>query len=69
VVTATTWSNDAHHSTGEERSLEHRKCKGRQAAVVAARELLKKHADVFSDDTTVEVEIAPEVEWEAEKRG
>jgi hypothetical protein len=45
--------------------LEHRTCKGRDAAVKASRELLAKHAGRFDHDTQIEADICPEIEWAA----
>lgn len=47
--------------------LEHRTCKGRDAAVKASRELLAKHAGRFDHDTQIEADICPGIEWAADQ--
>ena len=61
IAEATTWK-DPPHGTGRVHELEHVKCDGRQAAILAGRELLKKHAEHFSDYTTIDVRVFPEIE-------
>lgn len=58
-IDITRWSDE----TGEIIASYHERCNGRAAAVDAARKLLAKHADKFSADTTVEAEIATDLEW------
>lgn len=43
--------------------IEHRECDGKMAAVVACRELLVKHASLFSETTTIEAKIQSSLEW------
>ena len=45
--------------------LEHRACKGRDAAVTASRELLAKHAGKLDHETQIEADVCPEIEWPA----
>lgn len=45
--------------------LEHRRCTSRDAAVLASRELLSKHAGRFDHDIRIEANICPEIEWPA----
>ena len=49
------------------RVLEFRECDGKDAAVIAARELFARHADSFDHMTGVRVSIMPEIEWKAER--
>lgn len=43
--------------------LEHRACKGRDAAVKASRELLAKHTGKLDHQTQIEADVCPEIEW------
>jgi hypothetical protein len=54
-----------HVSEIESRSvfLAHEKCEGKEHAVDAARKLLVMHADKFSDDYSIEVNVYPDLEW------
>ncbi|MFZ3179129.1 MAG: hypothetical protein WA156_02705 [Methylocystis silviterrae] len=45
----------------------HAKCEGKGAAITAARELLKLHADKFSDEYSVEVDVYTDLEWMPEE--
>jgi hypothetical protein len=45
------------------RHVEHRECDGEMAAVVGCRELLAKHAGLFSEDATIEAKIQSSLEW------
>lgn len=44
--------------------LDHRECKGRSAAVAAAREMLAKHADLFDVGTEIRARLCPAIEWQ-----
>jgi hypothetical protein len=44
--------------------LAHEKCDGKEQAVDAARKLLVMHADKFSDDYSIEVNVYPDLEWQ-----
>ena len=48
-------------NAGSSEEVEQKECDGKDAAVTACRELLAKHAGYFSDRTTVEVELRPEI--------
>ena len=62
VASAIAWGPDIWpRSSGEGRTLETVECKGRDEAVAVGRELLRKHADQFTIDTEVEVELIPEI--------
>lgn len=50
-------------SSGRGDSLEHVATDSKDAAEKAARELIKKYADLFSERTAVRVDIHPEIEW------
>jgi len=43
--------------------VEHRECKGREAAVQAAREMLATHAHLFDTTTEIHARLCPEIEW------
>jgi hypothetical protein len=45
------------------RTLDYVKCDRKNKAVKAARNLIRKHADSFSEHSWVEVEIRPAEEW------
>jgi hypothetical protein len=45
------------------RHIEHQECDGEMAAVVACRELLAKHAGLFSEATTIKAETQSSLEW------
>ena len=49
--------------------LEHRICKGRDAAVAASRELLAKHAGKLDHNVRIEADVCPEIEWPAHQVG
>ncbi len=42
----------------------HEKCDGKEAAIEAARGLLKRHADKFSDEYSIEIDVYTDIEWE-----
>jgi hypothetical protein len=62
LLESTTWDPNREH--GEMHLIEYRECDGQEAAIKAARELLVKHADQFSDQSTVEADIKPAIEWQ-----
>ena len=43
--------------------LAHEKCDGKNAAVEAARQLLRTHAERFDAETTIDVSVRSELEW------
>lgn len=42
----------------------HEKCNGKEAAIEAARGLLKLHADKFSDEYSIETDVYTDIEWQ-----
>lgn len=52
---------------GSRRVLEFETCEGKDAAIIAARQLITRHADSFDHMTEVRVSVVPEIEWNAER--
>lgn len=63
VVERTVWEGHD-RSRGRSDVMEWVEAAGKDAAVEAGRELLRKHADQFDENTTVDVEIYPEIDWQ-----
>lgn len=61
-ATLTTWEAVG-REVGHSKSLETRRCNGQKAAVAAAQEMLRVHADRFGACSTIDVDIMPEIEW------
>ncbi|BCG91441.1 hypothetical protein [Mesorhizobium sp. 131-2-1] len=61
VVDVTLWDDNR---VGESVDQFQEKCVGREAAVKAARKLLREHADRFADNITVEAEVLTDLEWD-----
>ncbi len=57
------WDRDPDRSMTEVRTFEER-CEGKKAAIVAAREMLRKHADKFDDQFSINAEVLSELEWQ-----
>ncbi len=62
VVDVTMWDDNR---VGRSVGRFHEECAGREAAVTAARKLLREHADKFADNITVEAEVLTDLEWQA----
>ncbi|MBE0532646.1 MAG: hypothetical protein IH626_17620 [Rhodospirillales bacterium] len=58
------WEDGRHGRVGQSVFSESVQTTSRKAAVKAGRELLKKHADHFDTDCTVEVNLLTGIEWE-----
>ncbi|RWK12162.1 hypothetical protein [Mesorhizobium sp.] len=65
LVDITMWDDQrVGHSLGHF----HEECAGKDAAVMAARKLLREHSDQFADNITVEAEVLTDLEWEVRKQ-
>lgn len=51
---------------GRGEPLEHVATDGKDVAEAADRDLIRKYADLFTETTTVKVDIHPEIEWQPE---
>ena len=58
------WNDSRGRGTGESKLLEFTKVNGKKAAVAAARELLKKHADRYEIGSELQISVYPEIEWQ-----
>ena len=50
-------------STSRSVFLAHEKCEGKDRAIDAARKLLVLHAEKFSDEYAIEINIYTDLEW------
>ncbi|KAB0679046.1 hypothetical protein [Aureimonas leprariae] len=60
LVEVTRWNDEG---VGDQLYAFHQECKGRAAAVTAARKLLADHVDKFAADVTVEASVLTNIEW------
>ena len=65
VVEAWRWE-DQSRRISDCYTVAHERCDGKKAAVVAARRLLRDHADTFSEDIWLECFVKSELEWQPE---
>jgi hypothetical protein len=63
MATQTLWK-DQSRTEGTVSMIETAECSGREEAVARCREMLSKHAHMWSDLVSIEVEVVPAIEWE-----
>ncbi len=62
VVERAIWRPGA-STTGRVDVLDHARCNGRKAAITKCREFLRKYADQFDENSSIDVQMYPEIEW------
>ena len=63
MATQTVWKQPT-RSEGIVSVIETAECSSRDEAVARCREMLRKHADKWSDLVSIDAEVVPDIEWE-----